>query len=482
MTKQIHHKQRTRVGAIRRIAKFSLSGIFVLSITLALLPGSAWSADGNPVRAPVALVDQPCIAPDDGSGTVNLPPNACDYSSPDEEFMIIDGLPPGTYVELTPILTNFVCKPGGCGQPGGNLGGEVEQFEALLVFQARGSGELDGYRRTLRLPIYVETHSGPRTPGDPLQTFPTELTLLGGNLPPGDPDFASLQITAGSSFGVPSPGMTTLTDLGDDAFSVQSFFDITYQISFEGAPGGQLEGLSGVTTGVVRISIIQREPQSVEPDNGDGTITLPPLFSRYLNLTEDMIIYDGLPPGTTILVTPVLRDFLCTNLDSGCGEPGGSLGREVQNFSAKLDLELAGTGMFSGYRRSISLLAQVETHSGPRNAMNTLIPQKSLQMFPAGLASLEAALTADPDFASLVITSGTNQGLPSFGHFTLIPQGDGSFMVDSFFDISYQIEFLGAPGSVLEGLSGNSQGMISITAFHDQLAMHYRLWFPWVTE
>ena len=44
--------------------------------------------------------------------------------------MIIDGLPPGTVVYLTPILTDYLCPLGVCGTPGGILGGEVEQFEA----------------------------------------------------------------------------------------------------------------------------------------------------------------------------------------------------------------------------------------------------------------------------------------------------------------------------------------------------------------
>jgi hypothetical protein len=71
----------------------------------------------------------------------------------------------------------------------------------------------------------------------------------------GDPDFSTLQIVAGTDFGLPSPGHTTLTRLGPPAsdFQVDSFFDITYQIDFTGAPGSVLQNRSGVTTATIRM-------------------------------------------------------------------------------------------------------------------------------------------------------------------------------------------------------------------------------------
>jgi len=53
---------------------------------------------------------------------------------------------------------------------------------------------------------------------------------------------------------------------------------------------------------------------------------------------------------------------------------------------------------------------------------------------------------------------------------TQLPSGD--FQVDSFFDITYQILFLGANGSVFEGLgslTSLSTGSHRITAFNDPL-------------
>jgi hypothetical protein len=77
---------------------------------------------------------------------------------------------------------------------------------------------------------------------------------LTGQLPPGDPDFDLLKITGGTAFGMPSPGHTTLTLQATGDWKVDSFFDITYKIDFTGKPGGHLGGMSGSTTGTIRMS------------------------------------------------------------------------------------------------------------------------------------------------------------------------------------------------------------------------------------
>jgi hypothetical protein len=52
---------------------------------------------------------------------------------------------------------------------------------------------------------------------------------------------------------LPSPGHTTLTQLPGGNWSVDSFFDITYRIDFVGKAGGPLGGMSGSTTGTIRM-------------------------------------------------------------------------------------------------------------------------------------------------------------------------------------------------------------------------------------
>ena len=133
------------------------------------------------------------------------------------------------------------------------------QFQLQCVSTGAGGcpGTLSGWSRAVTLPdVGFETHVAPRTPGDPVQSFDTEMFRLFGQITnpgSGDPDFDLLRITAGNDFGMPSPGHTTLTKLPGGNWAVDSFFDITYRVDFVGKPGGHLGGMSGSTTGTIRM-------------------------------------------------------------------------------------------------------------------------------------------------------------------------------------------------------------------------------------
>ena len=209
------------------------------------------------VMATASFAMAACTVPGNGGGTVDLPPIGCDYLSPDEVHMIINGLPPGTTIRLSPIHGGFF----GVQHSPDGTGGENENFNSHLEFTLEGTGELDGYNRPVTMQIQCQAHTGPRGNG-PVQSFDTDMRGMQGQLPPGDPDFDLLRITAGTSFGMPSPGHTTLVQLAPkpgetiaaDVWAVDSFFDIEYRIDFVGRPGGPLSGMSGSTTGTIRMS------------------------------------------------------------------------------------------------------------------------------------------------------------------------------------------------------------------------------------
>ena len=207
----------------------------------------------------------PCIAPDNGGGTVTLPPAGCNYQGEDK-MQIIFGLPPGATIDMiAPTFGSFFSI---AEASGGDLGGNLQDYGAILMLQMTGTGALAGFNRVinLNLPDGLSANqmtSAPRTPGTSPQSFNAEVFRLSGQIT-GDPDFDLLRITAGTDFSLPSPGQTTLTSVGGGNWNVDSLFDITYRFDFVGAHGGSLDGLSGSTFGTTRF--VLGEPAQPVPE------------------------------------------------------------------------------------------------------------------------------------------------------------------------------------------------------------------------
>ena len=192
------------------------------------------------------------LVPDNGSGTADEPLRAAYASQPGSPLQILNGLAPGTTLDSDAVLS---APLSGSEAAGGSLSGTTASGNGMTIsLHMIGTGSLAGFVRDLVLPVSFTQDNAPRSPGTSPQTFNTALMAMQGQLAPGDPDFDLLRITAGGSFGLPSPGQTTLTQAGLD-WSVDSFFDVTLRIDFIGAPASDLSGQSGSTTGTYRFSV-----------------------------------------------------------------------------------------------------------------------------------------------------------------------------------------------------------------------------------
>lgn len=196
-----------------------------------------------------------CVVPD-VSGSTELPIR-CPYVNVNGRLMIVDGLAPGTTIEIDASGI----QTGGTGTTfGGSLGGPTKEYDWDLTLSLDGTGGLAGFHRDITLLAHMLTDYGPILPGTSPQDFDMDMRQIQGQIT-GDPDFDLLRITAGTGFGMPSPGHTTLTQLPGGSWAVDSFFDIEYRIDFVGHPGGPLSGHSGSTTATIRLAATTAVPE-----------------------------------------------------------------------------------------------------------------------------------------------------------------------------------------------------------------------------
>jgi hypothetical protein len=431
----------------------ALQRALVVLAFLSLTPVISFATSSPSFSAASEALLPPCVVPDNGFGTADVPVVCLEgYQG---EMIITAGVPIGSTLEIDASIDGIF---GHITIPGGFLGGEIVFCSGNLHMEVEGTGPLFGYNRTLNMPVTMEVHLAPRTPGDAIQDFDMEMMMMSGSLI-GDPDFCTFNVAVGADIGIPSPGSTTLTRLGPPGsdFEVDSFFDITYSIQFEGCPGSIFEGGSGAE---VHTSIFQAgepseggcDPGFTASDNGDGSVDLPTLHPNAFQ--GPLVISSGLPDQSFIMCEVVWTDPTTRNI-----APGGALGGETSIFSgASMQLNMTGTGLLDGFSRMIYMPVSGILYSGPRT------PGDDVQDFDNDMFQLEGSIIGDPDFDVLIVRAGNQYGLPSPGHTTLTRIGPpgSDFIVDSFFDITYEIEFIGSPGSVLDGLLGVSMGDVVV--------------------
>jgi hypothetical protein len=232
-----------------------------MNITAAKLSAVALIAAAS--LMPLSAQAQPCQCqlPDNGSGTVTMPPACIDgYLG---TLQIVNGLVNAT-IQIDAKLFDFQNL---VESPGGTQGGTFSTFSpAALQMQMTGTGALNGFSRTISIPIINgRLDWGPRTGNAPVQTFPGDFRLIQGTVF-GDPDFDELTFTSGSQLGFPNFGSSTLARIGGigSDFLVDSFFDIEYEITYQGAAGSVLDGMAATHADFTRLSICGAPPVAAE--------------------------------------------------------------------------------------------------------------------------------------------------------------------------------------------------------------------------
>lgn len=174
-------------------------------------------------------------------GTVGMPLAYSFYDAIYEYHGVLDRVPRSLVDVIHGWFTNVDVRSGG------ELGGRIVTADSWAAIDIAGQPPFEGFHHTLRVPIHCEAHEAPRTPFAAEQSFETNMVKLEGGIGPedGDPVFESFTIHAGRHLdpALDSPGVTTLLSTCGDAacgapgdpccpFEVDSWFDVTYQISY----------------------------------------------------------------------------------------------------------------------------------------------------------------------------------------------------------------------------------------------------------
>ncbi len=366
-----------------------------------------------------SLWAQPCSVVGNGLGTVNLPAS-CSFQQTAGQMQIVEGLPQGTTINISPQFSSHTNRNK---TSGGSLCGGIYVFDTSVQLTMSGTGALNTFSRVLTGTATIEVHTGEQSPGKTQQHFDTEMISMNLEIF-GDPDFDFLFLRGGNGNGLPSPGETTLTRLPSGNFNVDSFFDIEYQIEFQGAPGSALEGMQGTTTGNVRMQQGETPPAN-----------------HNFGLNHQSL-------GNAALTLDATTGHLTVSNIGSSGEDGVSIdgGEGTQGFWIGVDFGPAGS-LLPGSQFIVDSFFDIEYRiqetDGGRAGVSIVPNGCHPELIRVELLN-QGNVVDSKEFDKAAMASGDHlvvSNIGSSGQDGVRIKDGGSFNVDSFFDIEYRIDF-----------------------------------------
>jgi len=141
--------------------------------------------------------------------------------------------------------------------------------------------------------------------------------------------------------------------------------------------------------------------------------------------------------------------------------PGGTLGGTRETFDSTLNLEAVNG---DGDSVTIEVPAKVVTDTSKFQGFRSAGGADGFQNLEADMRSIRVEVHNHPCFAFLEIIGGTANGLPSPGNITLNPQGEGTWIADSSFNISIRVTYIGSEEGPFAGQSGTFEGTVTVEA------------------
>ncbi len=244
------------------------------------------------------------------------------------------------------------------------------------------------------------------------------------------------------------PGLPNADQADVDGDGVGDVCDNCGDISNPGQEDGDGDGIGNLC-----------DADCIEPATGDGSVVvLPPMNCGYFNSATLHMLIDGLPVGTEFVVTVKHGAFsgvvgVPPSSSFAAGGGGGTEWTETSVSDAILDIRGI-SGALVGFEHTARI---------PDMVMETSTGQRPIGVpFATEMIRLEGTLTGDPVFQELTVRAGSAFGQPSPGTMTLTDIGGGQFRVESSFDVNYDLEFVGAAGGPLEGMSGTTTAIATM--------------------